>query len=82
MLKANKSAAIVNGVYVVIAVLAMVEYQVIRGMFTSWIAMLAVAVAGLVNLVLIIREKDLRSALLCALSMAGIIGAYIPHLYL
>lgn len=66
--------------YLLVMVLALWEYLFVRGMFTAFLAMAAVALMAAVNVVLEGREGQWKSAALYAISAITLVAAYLPWL--
>ncbi len=66
--------------FLVVGAATVCEFLFVRGLFTSFIAMAAVALAGLVNIALALLAKCVRTALLYALCTVALCMGYIALL--
>lgn len=66
--------------FLVVGVITILEFLFIQGLFTSIMAMLAVLVAGIINVIVELMDKKILYALLYLLATIALCISYIPLL--
>lgn len=72
----EKASKIFDLLFLIVAILSLIEFIFIRGMFTWLIAVLALLLIGFIQIVFCIKNKAYYKAALIALVVVGICSGY------
>lgn len=77
----TKVSKLFKTIYLILAIITILEYLFVSGMFTSIIVLVLIDAAGVINLCFSLKEKNYFEAALFVVATAGLSMGYWKVLY-